>query len=269
LETLETALGDEDKEVRLFLGKSVPERKGEIALVLVVATAVLMVFSHVYARHRQYAQLDVPAGVFESGAGRAEKLIAEMRRTKSDRRRSWLADALADIGGPAAGPLIGLLDDPDPGFRQEAARVLGRVPAAETVGPLLRRLSDEDPNVRFWAISALGQIGSEEAVEPLIAILRSRAKPTSGAAAVALGRIGAPAAVDALLGYLEEPNWWSRAAAVDALGEIGSVAALDALTARFKGEEVHVRRSIVVALLKIGSDRVLETLETALGDEDK
>lgn len=254
--------------VRFFLGKSVPERKGEIAVVLLVATAVLMVFSHVYARHRNYAQLDVPAGVFESEAGRVEKLVAAMRRTESDRRRSWLADALADIGRPAVGPLIRLLDDPDPSFRQEATRVLGRVPAAEAVGPLLRRLSDEDPNVRFWAISALGQIGSEEAVEPLLAILRSRAKSTSGAAAVALGRIGAPAAVDPLLGFLEAPNWWDRAAAVDALGEIGSVAALDALTARFEGEEVHVRRSIIVALLKIGSDRVLGTLEAALGDED-
>ncbi len=254
---------------RWLFGKSVPERKGEIALVLVVITAVLMVSSHFYARHRQYDQLGVPAGLFEARATQVDELIAEMRRTDSNRRRAWIAGALADLGAPAAGPLIGLLDDPDPVLRQEAARVLGRVNSPDAVGPLLGRLSDEDSNVQFWAILALGQLRSEEAVEPLIAVLQNRNRSTPRAAAIALGQIGSPAAVDALIGFMKAPNWWDRVAAVDALGEIGSETALDALMARFDGEEVHVRRSIVVALLKIGSERARGTLETALGDEDK
>jgi HEAT repeat protein/protein-S-isoprenylcysteine O-methyltransferase Ste14 len=254
---------------RLLFGKSVPERKGEIAGVLVVITAALMASSHFYARHRQYAELRVPGVVLESEAGDADKLVAEMRRTDSNRRRAGIADALADIGRAAVDPLIGFLDDPDPALRQEAARVLGRVRSPEAVEPLLGRLSDEDPNVQYWAILALGQHRSQEAVEPLIAILSSRTGSTSRAAAVALGQIGSPAAVDALTDFLEAPNWWDRAAAVDALGAIGSQAALDALIARFAGEEAHVRRSIVVALLKSGSERARGTFEAGLGDEDQ
>jgi hypothetical protein len=255
--------------IRALFGKSVPERKGEIAAVLIFTTTVLMISSHFYAQHRKYAQLDVTAGLFEADAGRVDKIVAELRQTESNRRRSWLADALADIGRPAAEPLIGLLDDADPGIRQEAARVLGRVDAQEAVGPLLQRLSDDNPNVQFWAVSSLGQMRAEEAVGPLVTIIHARTKSTSRAAAAALGRIGSPAAVDALLDFLEAPSWWDRVAAVEALGEIGSGAALDALMARFEGEEVHVRRSIVLALIKIGSERALGTLEAALSDGDK
>ncbi len=253
---------------RFLFRKSVPERKGEIAVVLILSTAVLMVFSYFYVRHRQYAQLDVPAGVFESEAGRVEKLVAEMKRTESNRRRSWIADALADIGRAAADPLIGLLDDPDPAIRQEAARALGRIAPANAVEPLLERLADENSSVQFWAISSLGEIRSEEAIGPLIAILQSRTKSTSRAAAVALGRIGSPVAIGALIGFLDATSWWDRVAAADGLGEIGSEAALDPLIERFEGEEVHVRRSIVVALLKIGSERASGLLKRALQDED-
>jgi protein-S-isoprenylcysteine O-methyltransferase Ste14 len=255
--------------VRLIFHKTVPERKGEIAGVLIVVTAALMVSSHVYVRHRQHAQLQVPAGVLESEAGAVDRLVAAMRSSDSSRGRAGLADALADIGAAAVGPLIGLLDDPDPALRQEAARVLGRVRSPEAVEPLLGRLSDEDPNVQYWAILALGQSRSREAVEPLIAILSSRTRSTSRAAAVALGQIGSPAAVDALMDFMEAPDWWDRAAAVEALGAIGSDAALDTLIARFAGEEVHVRRSIVVALIKSGSERARGTLEAGLGDKDQ
>ncbi len=254
---------------RLLFGRSFPERKGEIAIVLVLATALLMISSHLYARHRRYAQIAVSVGVVASEAGRVEKLVEEMKRTKDWRRKNRIADALADIGGPAVDPLIGLLDDPDPEARQEAARALGVIGAGRAAGPLIGRLSDENPDVRFKAVEALGRLRSKEAVEPLIAILESRTKHLSRYAAVALGRIGSGNAIGPLLGFLDSPDWWDRAAAVDALGEIGSETALDRLLARFEEEEVHVRRSTVVALLKIGSERALATLEKALRDEDR
>lgn len=253
----------------LLFRKSFPERKGEIAVVLVFTTAVFTIFSNFYVRHRQYAQLNVPVGIIESEAGRVEKLIHEMSRTEDWRRRSQIADVLADIGGPATNPLIGLLDDPDPETRREAARALGQIAPARAVGPLLKRLSDENVNVRIEAIATLGKIRSDEAVEPLIAILESGTDPLSRVAAVALGRIGSEAAVEPLLGFLDSPNWWDRMAAVDALGEIACEAALEPLIERQESEEVHVRRSIIVALLRIGSDRARGALEKALRDKDR
>jgi HEAT repeat protein/protein-S-isoprenylcysteine O-methyltransferase Ste14 len=254
---------------RLLFGNSVPEKRGEIVLTLVLATALLVVSSDLYVRHRQYAELGVRVGIIESEAARVGKLAGEMKRAEEWRRRSRIADALADIGEPAVEPLIGLLGDPNPGTRREAARALGRIASPRASAPLLARLSDEDVNVRFGAIEALGRIGSPEAVGPLVSILESGAKDVSRLAAVALGRIGPAAAGDPLLAFLVSPNWWDRTAAVDALGEIGSEAALDPLIERFDGEDVHVRRSIVVALLKIGSERSRGLFERALQDEDR
>jgi len=254
---------------RVLCRKSCLERKGEIAVVLVITTAVLMILSYFYVRHRQYSQINVSAGIFDSDVDRVEKLIGEMKRTEDWRRKSRIADALADIGGPATVPLIGLLNDPNPETRREAIRALGQIAPAAAVGPLLEKLSDENINVRIEAISALGKMRSVEAVEPLISVLESKTKDLSRAAAVALGRIGSEQAVGPLLGFLESPNWWDRTAAIDALGEVGSEDALEPLIARLKGEEVHVRRSIVVALLKIGSDRAVIPLEEALRDEDR
>jgi len=254
---------------RLLFRKSFPERKGEIALVLVFTTGILMVSSYFYARHRQLALLDVPVGIAESGSGRAEALAAEMKRAADWRRKSRLADALVDIGEPAVNPLIGLLDDPSSENRAEAARALGRIAPARAAAPLIEKLGEENLDVRFRAVEALGLIRSGAAVEPLLAVLESRERNLSRAAAVALGRIGSEAAVVPLLGLLDGPNWWDRAAAVDALGKIGSEDAVEALAARLEGEETHVRRSIAVALLRIGSPRARPALEKALQDDDR
>ena len=254
---------------RLLFRKSVPERKGEIVIALVLSTALLMVFSHFYVQNRQYAQIGVPFGIVESEAGRVEKLIAEMKRADNWRKKYQVADALADIGGPATGPLIGLLDEADPETRREAARTLGRIAPARAVGPLLEKLTDTNIDVRLAAIGALGKIRSDDAAGPLIFILEGKTKDLAREAAVALGRIGSEAAAEPLLGFLDSQNWWDRTAAVDALGKIGVKAAVEPLLARFKGEEVHVRRSIVVALLKIEPAEALDFFEKALGDEDR
>jgi HEAT repeat protein/protein-S-isoprenylcysteine O-methyltransferase Ste14 len=254
---------------RVLFGKSFPERKGEIAVVLILYTAVLVAASHFYVRHRDYARLNVSVGIFESQDGRVEKLVEEMKRTDNWRIRGRIADMLAEIGEPAVEPLIGLLDDPDPALRREAARALGFIGEARAAGPLLERLRDETADVRPTIIESLGRIRSAEAAGPLTEIVESKTKDLSRLAAFALGRIGEEAAVGPILGFLDSPNWWDRAAAVNALGEIGSEAALEPLMERFEGEDFRVRRSIVVALLKIGSGRAVGLLEKALGDEDR
>ncbi len=253
---------------RLLFRKNFPERKGEIAVVLVLYTAVLMIFSHFYVRQRQYSRLGVPVRVADSRRGRVEKLVAGMKRAGDWRRKSRITDALADLGEPAVDPLVGLLNDPNPETRQEAARALGLIGSVRAIGPLLEKLSDENNDVRFKAIESLGKIGSEDAVAPLIDILDDGTEDTTRSAAFALGRIGSEAAVRPLIGFLESQNWWDRTAAVDALGKIGSEAALEPLLARFEDEDVRVRRSIVVALLKIGSDRAAGLYKKALQDED-
>ncbi len=254
---------------RLLFKKSFPERKGEIAAVLVLYTVLLVVCSHFYQGHRRLAQVDVQVGIAETKAARVDKLIDEMRRTDNGRRRFRIAELLSDIGREAVDPLIGLLSDPNPANRQEAAWALGRIGSSRATGPLLERLAvDEEDGVRFQAVEALGSIGSREAVPALISFLGGENDALHRSAADALGRLGAEDAVGPLIETMDKPNWWDRSAVVDALGQIGSAAAVDPLAARLKDEEVHVRRSIVVTLLKIGSEKAAATLEDALDDED-
>jgi HEAT repeat protein/protein-S-isoprenylcysteine O-methyltransferase Ste14 len=253
---------------RLLFKKSFPERKGEIAAVLVLYTALLVVCSHFYIGHRRYAEVDVQVGIAETEAARVAKLIDEMRRTDSGRRRYRIADVLSDIGDAAVDPLIALLSDSNPANRQEAAWALGRIGSSRATEPLLERLADEEDGVRFQAVGALGNIGSREAVPALISLVGGENDSLHRSAADALGRIGAEEAVGPLTEAMDKPNWWDRSAVVDALGQIGSSAAVAPLAARLKDEEVHVRRSIVVALLKIGSGKAAAALEDALDDED-
>jgi protein-S-isoprenylcysteine O-methyltransferase Ste14 len=77
---------------RWLFKKSFPERKGEIAVVLALTTAVLMLASSFYVRHRENARLGLRSGLVESRSGRAEKLSRPSMRcsgcsTNRTRRR--------------------------------------------------------------------------------------------------------------------------------------------------------------------------------------
>ncbi|MCX6564839.1 MAG: HEAT repeat domain-containing protein [Candidatus Aminicenantes bacterium] len=85
------------------------------------------------------------------------------------RRRA--ANALGRIGAPAVPALIQLVEDPDERFlivREEAARVLGELKAAEAVGPLAAVLSCGG-DLAAVARASLERIGGTEAQKALTA----------------------------------------------------------------------------------------------------
>lgn len=71
----------------------------------------------------------------------------------------------------AALPLIGLLSDPDPEIRAQAAHVLGDCWCTDAYDKLVSLLNDPSPRVRFFAATALGRVGKAAAVKPLLAML--------------------------------------------------------------------------------------------------
>jgi HEAT repeat protein len=138
--------------------------------------------------------------------------------------RGLLAERLTNIGKPAVGMVITLLDDPDYRIRStaigilgsigpqakeaipllisrlrdkqytgsEAGEALGRIGGKDVVPTIIRLLEDSDPNVRYHAAISLGKIGPDasEAVPVLLKLLQDEDKRVRGAAASLIDSIG-------------------------------------------------------------------------------
>ncbi len=146
---------------------------------------------------------------------------------------SLLAEAPEHIDG-----VTGLLSDPDPRVRAEAAEVLGGF-GNEAVAPLRRAASTESHDVVVEAIAhAFGELADREAVPWLIALA---------------GGDG-PATV--------------RETAVAALGAIGDEAALDVLLSLSRRAPPQVRRRCVVALTVFDGVEAEAAIREALSDRN-
>ena len=126
---------------------------------------------------------------------------------------------LAIVDLDVTGPLVALLQHPDPDLRIQAALALGDQRHPLAVDALLRALDDPDMNVRFHAIESLGLQAAPAAIEPLTAIVEARDFFLSFAAIDALARIGDPGVVGRLAPLLGDPTL--QVPIVDALGILG------------------------------------------------
>ncbi|MEB2288810.1 MAG: HEAT repeat domain-containing protein [Anaerolineae bacterium] len=97
---------------------------------------------------------------------------------------------VAALPQPVTDAINQLQNDPDPGKRAIAAKMLGadrfREYSLAAVEPLIAALQDEAFEVRAAAAWALGKIGDPRAIEPLQVLLRDNYSPVRDAAAEAL-----------------------------------------------------------------------------------
>ena len=102
--------------------------------------------------------------------------------------------ALAAIGEPAVEPLTGLLEDPSPAVRWQAAHVLGMIgkPAAAAIPKLEKRFADDSGPVVAECVWAFVRLGGDAAkAAPLIeAALKTDEKETKVAVLQLVGRLG-------------------------------------------------------------------------------
>ncbi len=98
----------------------------------------------------------------------------------------------------------GLLNDPDPEIRAQAAKLLGEIPdeAPATFDRLAELLKDDSHRVRFFAAKALGRTGNPKSaplIRDAVAAAEDRDPWLRHAYVLALSRISDPATLDAMI----------------------------------------------------------------------
>jgi|GEM_PF-1158105 len=202
--------------------------------------------------------------------------------------------ALGDLGRPGGiGPLIPLLDHPDPGVRyvtetvlagfgadavfpltvalkharprvqESAARLLGSIKDPSALVPLLLATKPPFPDrVRIAAVIALGRLGDPRAVGPLMAALYEKDSPALHELPRALAKIGSPA-VEPLIQASQHPDAETARMAVEALGEIGDARAVGPVLELLEREDSFLVQAAVDALIAMGESAVIPLIQRA------
>jgi HEAT repeat protein len=274
VQTLLTALGDDDKAVR----ESAAQALGRIGPAAMPTLITNLTDTNAQIRG---AAAEALGRFGPTAADAVPALITAL--SDGDIWGRWnAAQALGQIGRTAADAvpaLITALTDADSEVRASAAQALGQIgpTEAEAMPVLITALSDADSEVRASAAQALGRIepAAADAVPALIIVLGDTDKKVRWFAARALGWIG-PAATDAvpaLITALNGADGRDRWFAAEALGQIGPATAdvVPALITALSDADSEVRASAAEALRQIGPTAAdaVPALITTLGDADE
>jgi HEAT repeat protein len=176
-----------------------------------------------------------------------EGLVHRLSAEDNAGARNSAIEALVQIGAPAVGFLLPLLDTDDPDVRKFIVDVLGDIRDARAVPRLIEKLKDADENVRVAAAEALGKIRDRRAVDALIGCLSSTDQSwLDYASAEALGAIGDERALAPLLSALGRSSL--REPVLESLGKIGNVKTLSPLIDGLNDPLRIVREASVAAL---------------------
>ncbi len=170
-------------------------------------------------------------------------------------------DRCVKIGTPAVELLISTLLDEDMRFRQNAAKVLGRIGNPQAIDPLGITLKEKDMFVAQAAAQALGKIGTSEAVRVLGGALsdESISKLRGENVVRAMGKVGTPA-LEFLIIALKDSHIWVRECAAEELTKMKLPQALTALIAGLRDEWRGVRSITVSAMEEQGDVRAVRPL---------
>jgi HEAT repeat protein len=256
------------------------------------------------------AQIGLFASVGQSLGGVQKQRLADVaaaiglldRAERWCRSRRWGrrlrgARLLTLLGGGEA-VVAGLLDDPRPEVRAQAAQWAAEHPEPALVARLLAMLSDAEPLCHFTVKDSLARMGGACADPLLVYIVAAGGAPVPAALEVAAGvadarflapaldlcrssdprtralaarlvaAVGGTEATDRLGELLTDPHPDVRAAAAKALGRLAHWPATAALATCLRDPSWEVRRAAAIALKAMGAVGVL-LLRRALSDPDR
>ena len=296
LETVVSALNDEDPVVRAALLRSIAHSRPSSAISSAIPEVVSALedpepqvrLEAVRAIRRlagspdeivnqlQYRLHDTDptvrgqsaAGLLSAGPHPlAERVLRDMATDNNITSRVEALKAFAEWGNQSAYDIAAeSLNDPQPAVRAVAARVLARIDARQCVFSLVRMLGDDDGSVRRSAADALGQIG-RPALEPVIAALSD---PTlESGALLALERLPVQGPSKKILSYardrgekaLHYHDLWLASQASHRLGESVQLA-VDALRDRSLYYGTNALKAIALLGDTAGISLALENLDS-------
>jgi HEAT repeat protein len=163
--------------------------------------------------------------------------------------------------------LVEQLRDEDPEVRSQAVEYLRLIATSEAAGALVLVLNDLEPGIRSRAAAALGSIGGD-AVEPVINYLRTWDTPLDPSIPELLGRLRTPRALPILHAHIGDRDPEARAAIARALGTIGNREGIPDLLELLRDLSVKVRIAAAQALGMIADRDTVDALLDELGDDD-
>lgn len=209
------------------------------------------------------------AVITSGGLAPLASLLDGLRTDPEPGVREALTWSVVQYGADAVGPVVSLLDDPDPDVRRQMAHVLSKFRDPAGVVPLAAHLDDADPAVRAKVAFALGQIGGAEATASLITALGDDDPVLADAVTSALTRAGG--AVVGPLGAIATTSHLpaARRQAVEVLGAVGDDAATPLLVAALADEDAGVRFEALWALGSLDNDEAGRAVGGAQNSSDE
>lgn len=150
--------------------------------------------------------------------------------------------------------LLKALDHYDPPVRTAAARVIGRLKAADAADALLKAVNDSQADVRYAAMRALGAVGDARATTALTEQLAFYKKGEGAWSALeALARLASPASIPLFKERLQDKDPFLRRAASEGLGRAGDTESIELLERNVTSDDsAMVRLAAAFALQKLG-----------------
>jgi len=194
---------------------------------------------------------------------------------------SGTAETSGEKTGKSGGKAAKAVARPDPELRFFAAYALARDPLPGAAGPLRGLLSDPDARIRGWAARALGQIGGGEDLARLLPLLTAPELPPviqalrAGQRLLTDGKIITPAALAAreawrapLLALISDPRSGVRSTAIEAAASWLPDADLSAALAERAEKGAGRERGLALVALAAGKDaRAARLIAKAIAPE--
>jgi HEAT repeat protein len=161
--------------------------------------------------------------------------------------------------------LLASLNDPDPGVRAAAARVIGLTGDAKAAPALLDHMRT-DTNIVAGAqmADALGRLGDRAVIPALMDTLSSGDEALQSRAAHALGLLGATQAVPLLAETLDTGAPMAQRSAAEALAVLGTPDAIAALETPLSSAAMTSARNAAMIGLEAAGNKSVGTLTQAL-----
>ena len=162
-----------------------------------------------------------------------------------------------------------LLEDPDPGVRINALRVLGSYEDPRYAAAAADRISDPHPNVRIQALATLGRLGGTRAAAILEEHVEDGAFAARREALLGLARVDRAVAIRKSAAWiLRDDDWQRRAVGAQALGILGGDTALAWLEEMVGDLDGRVAASAFAALARGDSTAALGFARDLLAHPD-